>query len=80
MQGKVFFPDTRDAWLYVPVPASPVVFGLALGSWSLAELDPDVAEQGIQLMGSRAVQPSQLQWDLDLHRYSSLGIMCREGC
>ena len=82
MQAKALFPDTRDAWLYTLAPAHPVVFGLALGSGSLAELDPEVAEQGIQLMGSPAVQPScksQLQWDLDFHRYSSLGMMCREG-
>lgn len=81
MQGKALFPDTRAVQLYPPAPALPVVLGLVPGSGPLAERDPGVAEQGIQLTRSPAVQPSckqQLQWGLDLYRYSSLGIMCRE--
>lgn len=58
MQGEALVPDARDVWLHVPAPAHPAVFGSGLGSWYLAELDPGVAEQGIQLMDSPVVQPS----------------------
>lgn len=75
----MLFPESRGARLCVPAPAHPGVLGSELGSGSLAQLDPEAAEQDTHLVDSAAMQPSckpQLQWGLYRHRNSSLGITC----